>query len=329
MTRLYKVNWKILRGTDLKNSPIVVTFVLIFLLLSTFSLSGCYDVDGDLGDPFRNVIVEFLDPPIEGNINTEINFLIRVTDRNGRDVKLTVDWGDFSPNYQSGYKPSGTEFSVSHSWRRDYAYVIKATGENTMGQTGQRTHTIRIGPTTCLAAGTEITLADGSIKNVENISIGERVLSYDLINDDYSSWIVSKISKPIHPICEINDGLISITKEHPIFIKKQNGDLGWGAIEPLPHLVRIKGEMFTLEIGDYIYSKNGEWIQVKNITCNNDLVQTYNILSLTGDNSYFANDILVFEDLPPVNYMLKWRLGKFLELRPRLIPLLYPLTKIL
>lgn len=279
--------------------------------------------------PPSDVHVEFIDCPESGNVSEDLEFVIKVSDKSGKDVKLTIDWNDDSPDYESGFFSSPHTFTISHSWDTEDEYIIIATGMNIDGYSSDTACEITIGGTTCLAPGTEITLTDGNIKKIEEIHVGDQVISYNLEKNEYSSWIVSRIGKPIHPICEINNGLIWITKEHPIYIKKQNGNIGWGAIEPNQNKVRIKEEILKLEIGDEIYSETGEWIKIINISYHDKPVQTYNILSVSGNNNYFANNILVYEDLPPIPYMFKWYLGKFLESHPNLIPLFLPILDII
>jgi hypothetical protein len=176
----------------------------------------------------------------------------------------------------------------------------------------------------CFPAGTRITMADGSYKNIEDVKIGDRVLSYDIIHDRFTSWTVKMLGAPVHPVYEINDGLIRATKEHPLYIKKTDGRTGWGAVYSISanSVVRLKEDVLPLEVGDQLRTLEGEWIEVVKITFNSEPVKTYNLLSFSGRKTYFANDILVYEEHPPVPYMMKWRLEKFFERFPNAFPML-------
>jgi hypothetical protein len=73
----------------------------------------------------------------------------------------------------------------------------------------------------CFLANTKITMADGSLKNIENISIGDKVLSYDITNRTTTYATVTKV---YHHTPEemgdyyliINNNLM-ITPNHPLF----------------------------------------------------------------------------------------------------------------
>ncbi len=157
----------------------------------------------------------------------------------------------------------------------------------------------------CFPAGTKIIMTDGSYKNIENVKIGDSVLSYDIKSQDFESWTVIFLSRPVRPIYEINNGLINTTSDHPFYIKKQDGRTGWGAVNPKAEACRLKGEGLSMEIGDKLLTSNEEWIEIENITYCLNPVQTYNILSFTGKNTYFANGILVYEEFPKWTELFK------------------------
>ena len=174
----------------------------------------------------------------------------------------------------------------------------------------------------CFPAGTRITMADGSLKNIENVKIGDRVLSYDMKHDRFSSWTVKMLGKPIHPVYDINDGLLQMTKDHPLYVKKTDGRSGWGAVNPDNNMVRLRENVLTLEVGDQLFSSDGKWITITKITHGSEHVQTYNLWSISGVQTYFANGILVYEEHPPVPYMMHWYLGNLLERFPHSFPIL-------
>jgi hypothetical protein len=153
----------------------------------------------------------------------------------------------------------------------------------------------------CFAAGTKITMWNGKTKNIEDIRIGDRVLSYDKNKERFSSWTVKLLGNPIHPVYSINNGLIETTCDHPFYIKKTNGEEGFGAInsERARNATSLKGKILTIEIGDKLYSKEGKWIEITDISEPSNPVQTYNLLSFSGKKTYFANGVLVYEEHPP------------------------------
>jgi len=166
----------------------------------------------------------------------------------------------------------------------------------------------------CFPAGTLITMADKSQKPIEQVRVGERVLSYDLRRECFTSWTVKMLGDPVHPIWDINDGQLQLTIDHPLYIKKADLTKGIGAIdaELSKNFITYKGEVLTIEIGDEIFTSEGEWIKVTKISHDPEPVQTYNILSYSGQRTYFANGILVYEEHPP-NLLLNIYLDKILD----------------
>lgn len=171
----------------------------------------------------------------------------------------------------------------------------------------------------CFPAGTKITMVDGSCKNIEDIRLGDQVLSYDIEKREFTSWIVKMLGNPVHPVYEINDGLIRVTVDHPFYIKKPDKRTGWGAIDAKRSMDSIifKEDVLTLEVGDQLFTSDGEWIKVTSITLSSEPVQTYNILSFSGTRTYFANGILVYEEHPPHSYTNHF-LENILEKFPRI-----------
>jgi hypothetical protein len=178
----------------------------------------------------------------------------------------------------------------------------------------------------CFPAGTKITMADGSYKNIEDVESGDWVKCYNVENHKTSKWMVKMRGAPIHPVFEINNGLISTTVDHPFYIKKSDDSVGWGAIdvERAEKVNIFSGKFLKLEVGDYVFNYDGEWIEITSIVSSDELVRTYNILSFSGGRTYFANDILVYEEHPP-NCLT----SNFLEFICERFPQVFPLIKFL
>jgi len=155
----------------------------------------------------------------------------------------------------------------------------------------------------CFPAGTKITMVDGSLKNIEDVKAGEWVLSYDIVTGLYTSWMVKMTGLPVHPVYSINDGLLEATVDHPIYVKKSDNKMGWGAINPelAKTAIVYNGEVLSLDVGDQLFTVDGKWVTVTSIESSGEFVQTYNLLSFSGMRTYFANGILVYEEHPPLS----------------------------
>jgi hypothetical protein len=175
--------------------------------------------------------------------------------------------------------------------------------------------------TCCFPTGTKITMADGSYKNIEDIRPGHCVLSYNIETGRFTTWRVKLLGDPVHPVYEINNGLLSFTKDHPVYIKKPDGTRGWGAadIYAAEKYTRLNNDILTIEVGDQVYTADGEWIEITSIEFKPEPIQTYNIMSFCGTKTYFANDVLVFEENPPFsvwrenNFYIRGYLGAWIE----------------
>jgi hypothetical protein len=156
------------------------------------------------------------------------------------------------------------------------------------------------GKSCCFPAGTKITMADGSKKNIEDVKIGDSVLSYNPTLKKYSSWTVKNLGSPVHEVLDINNGLLRLTCDHPIYLKKKNSRVGWGAIDPTlaTNACRLRKTILPVEVGDSVLKSNNRWVEITTIAHSAGIVQTYNIVSYTGKHTYFANDVLVFEEYP-------------------------------
>ena len=170
---------------------------------------------------------------------------------------------------------------------------------------------------TCFVAGTKITMADGSKKNIEDIEKGELVKSYNTKTDEISSWKVDLLGNPVFGenfrIYNVNNGLLELTEDHPLRVKKQDGTIGWGSMKPKNTHVRLVERILQIEVGDQLFTEDGEWIEVTSIEFNAvELVPCYNILSYSGKQTYYANGILAFEEHPYFfPFMLKYYLYQF------------------
>ncbi len=80
---------------------------------------------------------------------------------------------------------------------------------------------IRVGPQVCFLPGTEINMADGSKKNIEEIEVGDDVLSWDFEDEEFvSGEVVDNFKRESDSYYVIN-GEIKVTGEHPFWVKRR------------------------------------------------------------------------------------------------------------
>lgn len=140
----------------------------------------------------------------------------------------------------------------------------------------------------CLAADTRITMADGSIKNIDVLRVGEEVLSFNAIKGAYEPSTVIEIANPVHnKLIDIkfDDGEhLVATADHPLF--KMDG---WYSFLPEKTMSDyFYDSVLKLKVGMRFGRK-----QIVSIVPLEGLQQTYTIVSLSRNNIFIANGILV------------------------------------
>lgn len=148
----------------------------------------------------------------------------------------------------------------------------------------------------CFVAGTQITLSNGDTKNIEDIVVGDVVVSYNEESGIQEHKEVVKIQSPIHDdlvkYTFSNGSQITCTYDHPFYVN----DLTLASYKPewtnerydLPSVVS------EIKVGDFVYPLDGDVnVEIVNIE---ELprveTQTY-IFSVDGNRNFYANEILV------------------------------------
>jgi hypothetical protein len=76
-----------------------------------------------------------IDGPITGDPGTAYDYKYNAVDPDGDDVKFYIDWGD-STTDETGFVPSGTDETVSHTYASSGKYTITAYAEDSFGNVG-------------------------------------------------------------------------------------------------------------------------------------------------------------------------------------------------
>ena len=127
----------------------------------------------------------------------------------------------------------------------------------------------------CFVKGTKISMADDSEKNIEEISIGDEVKSWNEVTDRYENNFVTKTYK--HKVNEsllMLNNLIKTTTNHPFYSNNQWVDAG------------------DLKVGSEIVHISGEKHKIKNIQSIDNVKMVYNF-EVENTHTYFAENYLV------------------------------------
>lgn len=141
----------------------------------------------------------------------------------------------------------------------------------------------------CFPAGTPITLENGQKKNIEDIKVGDSVLSQNE-NGVKSSSTVKELIQPVsNNMCQIDfesSPSLKVTNSHPLLTTS-----GWKAIDVESAKLEKESVAVTkLNVGDRIINEKGDSL-VTSIDCWSDTIQTYN-LTVDNNHTYFANGYL-------------------------------------
>jgi hypothetical protein len=140
----------------------------------------------------------------------------------------------------------------------------------------------------CFTAGTEVIMADGSKKLIENVKIGEELKGYNNTVNKVLGYDRPKLGN--RKLYAINDGPFFFTSEHPLLTEE-----GWKAIDPAKtKLENALLEVDKLTIGDTLVMNDGSTFRIDEIQETQAYrdTQLYNF-NLSGNNTYIANSFIV------------------------------------
>lgn len=163
-------------------------------------------------------------------------------------------------------------------------------------------------PECCFPAGTMIGLADGGQKPIEGIISGEEVFSFNLDSCLIEKTVVEQlIVKVREGVYDINDGLISPTNDHPLYVRKPDGTMGWASVNPSKSQVMYYyREIMPLSVGDELFTSDSSWVKIDSIVFRPGMIETYTFRVESKSHNYFANNMLVsnpicgFDEQAPV-----------------------------
>jgi prepilin-type N-terminal cleavage/methylation domain-containing protein len=155
-----------------------------------------------------------------------------------------------------------------------YLYI---TAINAIGESSHTTEMSCSCQAYCFLADTKVTMADGNYKNIQDVKVGDMVLSYDSVTQKNVPEKVTKIfehgREAIDHYLVINDS-IKVTENHPFYLN--------GSYQPIG----------LAKLGDRLLNSNGETVTITKIERINEPAPTYN-LEVENTHNYYTNDILV------------------------------------
>lgn len=139
----------------------------------------------------------------------------------------------------------------------------------------------------CFIANTQIAMADGSYKFIQDIEAGDLVLG----KDDSKNTVTGMETPPLgsRSLYSFNGGQPFVTSEHPFWTPH-----GWAALDPKATAEHHEMDVLPLHEGDAILRQSGRWLNLERIDDHDgDAEETVYNLMLNGTHTYYANGFLV------------------------------------
>ena len=248
---------------------------------------------GDISDPFiifnNTPSTPTIDGPTSREVGTEYTYTFNSTSPDGSNLSYFFEWGNSHYGWCGPYE-SGVAFTQRHTWWEQGVFIVKAKTRNVNGiESEWGTLEVSIPtshPQSCFLAGTHITMADGSYKNIEDIVVGDKVLSYDRNNNIITDGIVTKVyhhsPKDMTDYYLIINNDLRVTPNHPIYINN------------------AKEKANNALLGGNLLGSDGQPVKIVSIERVYQQTPTYNLeiicaeKGMIGGSSFYANGILVF-----------------------------------
>ncbi len=130
---------------------------------------------------------------------------------------------------------------------------------------------------TCLLPDTNIQLANNITKEIQDIEAGDEVLTYDTFHNKLLSNTVKEVSvrETDHGYLVLNE-VLKITEEHSIWVNNER----WS-------------KAGNVAVGDKVLNTDGKLIEIKSIEHVSGSYQVYNLEIDGFEHNFFADGILV------------------------------------
>jgi len=141
-------------------------------------------------------------------------------------------------------------------------------------------------------------MADGTSKRIEYMQIGDEVRSCYVETKETMPALVRELEYARREgYYLLNDGLLNVTGEHPIYVKKKDGAEQWAVCDrkSVARAEKMNDPLkrTILETGDMVYTAAGTWINITSIEYVPGVVDVYNLRAVAKPNTFFANGVLV------------------------------------
>ncbi|HCM75441.1 MAG TPA: hypothetical protein DIS90_03605 [Cytophagales bacterium] len=144
----------------------------------------------------------------------------------------------------------------------------------------------------CLGKGTNITMSDSSYKKIEDLKVGDFVLSYNNEINLFEPSQILELANPIHDQLikiKLKEGTeLTATADHPFYDGKN-----WRSFNPVKTKLDYNFDnVLQLNPGDILRTLHAE-IEIIEIEALEGAQETFTIVKLEKNNSFIANNVIV------------------------------------
>jgi len=151
----------------------------------------------------------------------------------------------------------------------------------------------------CFVEGTRILLEDGTYLNIENVKVGDKVMSFNFVkNESESSTVINIFSKKINKVVRYvfeNGKELVATIDHPIYVINK----GWSSYsdELSNTLYSLETPVKKIEVGDEI-KLFSETQTLTDYEILEGEYTVYNLSEVETHHNYYANNVLAHNRSP-------------------------------
>ena len=178
--------------------------------------------EGETGDYSNNDLIQNDDVILFSYGNDLYQNSFAPPDDNIFTYRFYFDDGSTDETSTSSY-----ECITFHSYDKVDSYKVKVIVTDSLDETGQGSVTVCVGgdeeeEDSCFLENTKVGMADGSLKDIEDVEVGDLVQSYDTDNDE---WVAGVVTEVFHHAPEemtdyylIINNELRVTPNHPLYV---------------------------------------------------------------------------------------------------------------
>tara|TARA_B100001778_G_scaffold129987_1_gene106904 strand:- start:1122 stop:3446 length:2325 start_codon:yes stop_codon:yes gene_type:complete len=150
----------------------------------------------------------------------------------------------------------------------------------------------------CFVAGTQVWTENGS-KNIEDVVVGEKVITYDLDNDYHETKevleVMSKDNENVITYIFENGTELTATPDHPLYVISK----GYASYSPQATKEDSGMDVEQILLGDEVLHLDDYGVTIQDIIEHEKTETVYNLKRVADNNNFYANSFLAHNRFVP------------------------------